>query len=72
MKSLSNKNSLDLDGLSIKFIKFIAHDICGPLAHIFNLSLTQGIFLEKLKTSRIVPIYKSGEITYAIIIDPSL
>jgi hypothetical protein len=61
IKSLSNKNSLDLDGLSLKFIKFIAHDICGPLAHIFNLSLTQGIFPEKLKTSRIVPIFKSGE-----------
>jgi hypothetical protein len=61
IKSLQNKSSLDLDGLSLKFIKFIALEISSPLAFIFNLSLSQGIFPDKLKTSRIVPIFKSGD-----------
>jgi hypothetical protein len=37
-----------------------SNEICTPLAHIFNLSLNQGIFPSKLKTSRTVPIFKSG------------
>jgi hypothetical protein len=60
IKSFNNKTSLDLDGLSLNFIKFIAPVICTPLSHIFNLSLAQGVFPERLKTSRIVPIFKSG------------
>ena len=31
------------------------------MAHTFNLSLDQGIFPEKLKECRIVPIFKSGD-----------
>jgi hypothetical protein len=61
IKCFDNKSSVDLDGLSLNFIKFIALEICTPLAHIFNLSLTQGIFPERLKTSRIVPIFKTGD-----------
>jgi hypothetical protein len=60
IKSFNNKTSLDLDGLSLNFIKFMAPVICTPLSHIFNLSLAQGVFPERLKTSRIVPIFKSG------------
>ncbi len=58
---IQNKSSLDLDGLSLKFIKFIALEISSPLAIIFNLSLSQGIFPDELKTNRIVPIFKTGD-----------
>jgi hypothetical protein len=61
IKSFQNKSSLDLDGLSLKFIKYIAYEISGPLAFIFNQSLTQGVYPEKLKMSRIVPIFKAGD-----------
>ena len=46
--------SQDLDGLSLKFVKYIIHDISRPLAHIFNLSLDNGIFPDKLKECRTV------------------
>ena len=46
--------SQDLDGLSLKFVKYIIHDISIPLAHIFNLSLDNGIFPDKLKECRTV------------------
>ena len=61
VKSFDSKTSPDLDGLSLKFIKSVISDINIPLAHTFNLSLDQGIFPEKLKECRIVPIFKSGD-----------
>ena len=61
IKSLPAKNSLDLLGISTNLLKFVAYQIMVPLAHIFQLSIEQGIFPEKLKKSRVVPIYKTGE-----------
>jgi len=63
IKSFTSKGSLDSDGLSTKLLKNISNEICGPLAHIFNLSVQQGIFPNKLKRSRTVPIFKSGDPT---------
>jgi hypothetical protein len=60
IKLLQPKNSLDIDGLSTNLIKKIAIEISIPLAHIFSLSLENGIFPNRLKTSRTVPIFKSG------------
>jgi hypothetical protein len=61
IKSMIAKKSLDLDGISTSLIKTIASEISVPLAHIFNLSLTTGVFPSRLKTSRIVPIFKTGD-----------
>ncbi|XP_065683760.1 uncharacterized protein LOC136096452 [Hydra vulgaris] len=35
-----------------------------PLLHIFSLSLEQGIFPDKLKVARVMPVLKSGDATY--------
>ena len=61
IKSFESKSSLDIDGISLKLVKFVAHEISRPLAHIFNLSLQNGIFPENLKSSRTVPIFKCGD-----------
>ena len=61
IKPFDNKSSCDLDGLCLKILKKIAIIISVPLAHIFNLSLDKGIFPPNLKTSRIVPVFKSGD-----------
>jgi hypothetical protein len=42
-------------------IKTVSNEIAVPLAHIFNLSLSQGIFPDKLKNCRIIPIFKAGD-----------
>ena len=55
------KSSLDADGLSCKLLKEIKGEISVPIAHIFNLSVQQGIFPNRLKTSRTVPIFKGGD-----------
>jgi hypothetical protein len=60
-KELANKNSKDILGVTSKMIKFVIHQISRPLSHIFNLSLSSGIFPNKLKQCRVVPIFKSGD-----------
>jgi len=60
IKSLKPKNSCDIDGISTKLLQKLATEISWPLAHIFNLSLTTGIFPSRLKSSRTVPIFKAG------------
>ena len=54
------KPSKDIHGVSTKMIKFIGPEIAKPLAHIFNLSLTNGTFPEMLKQCRVIPIFKAG------------
>jgi hypothetical protein len=61
LKSFDNKPTPDLDGVSIKLLKFVSHEIAVPLAHIYNLSITHGVFPEKFKTARVVPVYKAGD-----------
>ena len=63
IKMLVSKSSTDLDGISSKLLKAIRSEIEAPLAHIFNLSLTTGIFPHKLKTSKVIPIHKAGDHT---------
>jgi hypothetical protein len=58
--TFESKTSCDLDGISTKLLKHIISEICLPLAHIFNLSTSTGIFPSMLKTSRTVPIFKAG------------
>jgi hypothetical protein len=52
------KLSTDIDGVSTKLLKAIAIEISFPLSHIFNLSLSTGIFPDALKRSRVVPVHK--------------
>ena len=63
VKAMPSKNSTDLDGISTFLLKQISYEISVPLAHIFNLSLTRGVFPAQLKTTRIVPINKAGDPT---------
>jgi hypothetical protein len=51
---------MDLDGISKKLLKYVAIVISIPLSHILNLSINSGIFLNNLRTSKTVPIFKSG------------
>jgi hypothetical protein len=61
IKSLAPKASCDVYGTSTKMIKFIGEKIAVPLSHIFNLSLSCGVFPSKLKKCRVIPIYKAGD-----------
>lgn len=49
IKSLESKNTLDIDNISSKLLKFVAAEIAQLLAFIFKLSLTSGRVPRRLK-----------------------
>ena len=61
--SLTNNKSLGYDEISANVIINTFKNISKPLRYIFNESLSQGIFPEKLKIARITPIFKSEDET---------
>ena len=61
IKQFKPKNSCDIQGVSTKMIKFVGSEIAAPLSHIFNISLSSGVFPSKLKQCRVIPIFKSGD-----------
>ena len=44
----------------IIFLKAIIHEIISPLTFVFNLSLVDGIVPSKMKTAKVLPVYKKG------------
>jgi Reverse transcriptase (RNA-dependent DNA polymerase) len=61
INNLESKSSTDINGISNKMLKFLKFELATPLVHLFNLSLINGDFPDKLKVSRTVPIFKAGD-----------
>ena len=57
--SLQNKNSSGHDNISNVLLKKIKRSIVEPLCMIFNKSLKEGNFPDKMKTADVIPLYKS-------------
>ena len=55
-----NKTSIDCDDIDIKTVKRVITGISKPLAHICNLSFQTGQFPNKMKTAKVIPMYKTG------------
>ena len=60
---LPNKASCGFDNLSLKLIKSIKFDILDSLTLIINQSLMSGVFPDKLKLAKVIPLYKKGDST---------
>ena len=60
VNSFKNKYSCGYDGLNMYLIKQCIRQI-KPLTYICNLSLSSGIFPDKMKTGKILPIYKCND-----------
>ena len=60
LSTLGVQKSAGSDGLSARFLKEIAVEIAAPLAHLYNLSLQQGIVPHAWKQSHITPVHKGG------------
>ena len=58
--AIKPKTSQGHDGISSKILKKIADLISQPLSHVFNKSLSAGIFPKNMKTAKVVPVFKSG------------
>ena len=49
------------DNVGNNIIKKFGKEIVKPLTNIFNLSLSTGVVPEKLKTAKVIPIYKKAD-----------
>lgn len=61
IKKLKNKNSAGLDEVPITLIKKCCYNIKIPLTFILNICLAEGIFPDRLKWAKVVPIHKKGD-----------
>ena len=60
IQNLKTKTSCGYDGLSTKLLKTISLSVSPLLTIITNQSLFTGIFPEKLKIAKVLPLYKKG------------
>ena len=63
INNLTPKTSSGIDNLSIKHIKVIKYELAKPLTLITNQVLSSGIFPDKLKIAKVIPIFKKGDDT---------
>ena len=61
IKKCHNKTSRDVNDINMKTIRSVAEEIIKPLTYICNLSFQNGQFPSKMKTAKIIPMYKSGD-----------
>jgi len=65
ISSLRNDSAPGLDGINNRTLKSIKNVIVKPLIHIFNLSLSKGIFPKAMKETCVRPLHKGGDKTNA-------
>ena len=61
VKRMKPKKSTGQDNISSWLLKQINETICQPVAILINKSMEEGTFPNKLKISKIIPIYKSKD-----------
>ncbi|XP_065651293.1 uncharacterized protein LOC136079482 [Hydra vulgaris] len=60
-ETIQSRKSSGLDDIDSKVVKNVYDVIEYPLMYIFNLSLKNGVFPDRLKLARVVPVFKSGD-----------
>ena len=70
IRNLISKKSCGLDGIYTVMLKYIAEAVASPLTCIINKSFHNGIVLSALKLSRVIPVFKSGNIENLISFRP--
>ena len=61
IRKLPNKSSHGFDNISNIMLKLLRTSITFPLCHIFNTSLIEGSFPDRMKVAEIIPLYKGTE-----------
>lgn len=61
IRGLNNAKSSDIYGINVELLKRTSFAIVEPLSLIINSCFQSGIYPDKLKTSKITPIFKKGD-----------
>ena len=62
INGLKSKASSGIDRMSCKILKNVKDELAKPLAKIFNDCVESGVFPDRLKIAKIVPIHKKNEV----------
>ena len=62
IKEFKPKTSSGNDGISMKILKFISEQLLLPITVLVNQSLTTGIFPDKFKVAKIIPLIKKPNV----------
>ena len=62
IQGLNSKSSFGYDGISLKLLKRLESVLTKPLTLIINQSLKTGIFPNKLKLGKVIPVHKKDDI----------
>ena len=68
INSLTNKSSVGIDGISTILLKCIAPSIIKPLTLIINQIMKTGVFPNKMKLAKVIPIYKNIGVNHPAIV----
>ena len=60
INSLKPKTSSGIDGLTNKLLRFIGNEVSDCFSTIINQSFTTGIFPDKLKIAKVIPLHKKS------------
>ena len=60
INNMKENKSPGVDGIAPKTLKESVEQICKPFAHVFNLSLQEGIVPLEWKEANIIPLFKKG------------
>ena len=60
INNMKENKSPGVDGIAPKILKETVEQICTPLAHLFNMSLLEGIVPFEWKEANIIPLFKKG------------
>ena len=60
MNGFKNKNSCDINDISMSTIKKVFELLVEPFVYICNLSFNTGTFPDNMKIAKVIPLYKSG------------
>ena len=59
--SLKTNESPGYDDINVNVVKKFFGEINELLSHLFNLSLENRIFPEKMKITKLIPLFKNGD-----------
>ena len=61
IKQMRTNKALGQNSIATKILKMSQQAIAKPLAHLFHLSFSTGVFPDLLKIANIIPLSKKGE-----------
>ena len=62
LKKIPSNKATGLDGISIRILKEALPAISTSVAHVYNTSISQGIFPTTFKAAKVTPLHKKGSI----------